>query len=285
FYRPRSEVDWDRDGRDDSRNDPVVRAYYRTGMADFWAEINRLQPGMPVIGNVDGNFDLAGHTEGFLQEPEYRGKLQGALFESAMGRSFSAERQWGWHRTMEAYRSLVAHTAAPHLVVFDVKTSPDGRLLQPEAERSGYGGGAPFAFARYALASTLMDDGYFAVKSGGYSKATTVWLDEFDLAGAAKTDWLGEAIDPPPLKPFRDGVYLRRFEHGAALVNPRSRPGTRDNNRSAVDVEIPLSLGKFIRFLGKQDPRTNNGEPLPLNARGIPHIVIRAGDGILLKKR
>lgn len=282
FYRPRVRADWDRDGHDDSKDDPKVRTYYRQGMADFWAAINRLQPGLIVLANVDGNFDLAGRTEGFLVDPEYRGKLQGALFESAMGRNFSAERQWGWDRMMEAYRSLIDHTAAPHLVVFDVKATPDGLLLGPENERQGYGGGKPYAFMRYAFASTLMENGYFAVKNGGYNKAATVWFDEFDLAGTATTDWLGKAIDPPARKSYQDGVYLRRFEHGAALVNPRSNPGSKDNNRLAVDVAIPTGLGRYKRISGKQDSATNNGVDLPLNTNGVPHVVIQPGDGIIL---
>lgn len=285
FYRPRSVVDWDRDGIDDSPDDPRVRVYYREGMADFWAAINRLHPTMPVIANVDGNFDLTGRSDGFLTDPQYRGKLQGALFESVMGRNFSAERQWGWDRMMEAYRSLVDNTLAPHLVVFDVKSTADGRLLQPENERNGYGGGAAYALGRYAFASALMEDGYFAVKSGGYSKATTVWFDEFDLAGTADTSWLGQAIDPPQRKPFQDGVYLRRFEHGAAIVNPRSNPGTRDNNRPSVDVAIPVKLGRYQRIQGRQDPKTNSGEALPLNAQGVPHLVLAPGDGLILRRQ
>jgi hypothetical protein len=282
FYQPRVSADWDRDGKLDVKTDPVVRTYYRQGMAGYWATINRLRPGMVIMGNVDGRFDLAGVHDGFLSEPEYDGKIGGALLESALGRTFSAERQWGWDKFMECYRSLIDHTAAPHLVVVDTKLTPDGLLYEPAAERAAYGGGAHFAALRYVFASTLLEGGYFAVKNGGYNQKAGVWFDEFDLAGTATTSWLGLPIDPPQRKPFQDGVYLRRFEHGVAIVNPRSNPGTKANNRAAVDVAIPTSLGRFKRFAGKQDPATNNGEALPLNTASVPHLVIKAGDGVIL---
>ncbi|MGH7997498.1 MAG: putative glycoside hydrolase [Opitutaceae bacterium] len=282
FYRPRVDADWNRDGKMDSRYDPRVGHWLRQGMADYWAEIHRLRPGMPIMGNVDGGFDSHHEMEGFLTDPEYDGKINGALMESNMGRNFSLERRWGWDGMMEGYRALKRHTAAPHLIVFDVKLTPDGRILLPKDERAGYGGGAPYAAARYAFASALMDDGYFSAEGNGYNEAAADWFDEYDLAGAARTDWLGAAIDPPPTKPYQNGVYLRRFQNGAALVNPRSNPGTSANDRTEVDVTLPASLGHFKRFLGKQDPSINNGKELPLDAHGVPHLVIRAGDGIIL---
>jgi hypothetical protein len=278
-------ADWNRDGKLDLKTDPAVAANLRKGIAAYWAEINRLRPGMPVMGNVDGHFPIDGEMHGFLTEPEYDHKLQGALLESAWGRSFSYARQYGWDHTMACYWSLMDRTAAPHLVVVDTKLTPDGRLYEPAADRANFAGGAPYAALRYCLASTLLDDGYFAVKNGGYNQKSVVWFDEFDLAGTSNTSWLGAAIDPPQRKPYQNGVYLRRFEHGAALVNPRGAPNTRDTNRPTVDVAIPTSLGKFKRIAGKQDPATNNGEPLALNAEGVPHVVLKPGDGIILVRQ
>lgn len=285
FYQPRVAADWDRDGTLDAKTDPNVRRHFREGMAGFWAEINRLQPGMIIMGNVDGRFDLAGTRDGFLTNPEYDGKLGGALLESALGRTFSFERQWGWDKTMEAYRSLIDHTAAPHLVVFDTKLTSDGLLYEPAAERVNYGGGAPYACLRYCFASVLLEDGYFAVKNGTYNQASGVWFDEFDLAGTATTSWLGVALDPPQRKPYQDGVYFRRFEHGAVLVNPRTNPGSKTNNRASVDVAIPKNLGVFQRIAGRQDPSINDGKELSLNAAGVPHVVIAPGDGVILRRR
>jgi hypothetical protein len=285
FYRPRVSADWNRDGKLETKDDAVLGPHFRAGMASYWAAINRLRPGAVIMGNVDGRFDLKGGREGFLTEPEYDGKIGGALLESALGRSFSAERQWGWDKMMESYRSLVDHTAPPHLVVVDTKLTPDGLLYEPATERAGYGGGASYAALRYALASTLMEDGYFAVKNGGYNQKAAVWFDEFDLAGTATTSWLGTAIDPPQRRPYQDGVYLRRFQNGAVLVNPRTAPGTKVNNRGTIEVAIPESMGRFKHIRGRQDPATNNGEPLPRNAQGVPTATLKAGDGLLLVRQ
>lgn len=285
FYRPRVSADWDRDGQADAKDDPAVRTYFRQGMAAYWAAINRLRPGMPIMANVDGRFDLKDTHDGFLTEPEYDGRIGAALLESALGRGFSAERQFGWDKAMESYRSLIDHTAPPHLVVFDTKVTPNGLLFEPAAERGNYGGGAEYALLRYVLASTLMEDGYLAVKNGGYNLAAAVWFDEFDLAGTATTSWLGTALDPPQRKPYQEGVHFRRFQHGAALVNPRTNPGSKTSDRPTVDVAIPTSLGRYKRFRGREDPATNNGEALPLNAQGVPHVSVRAGDGLILLRQ
>lgn len=63
-----------------------------------------------------------------------------------------------------------------------------------------------------------MDDGYF---SGSTDYNQIVWFDEFDLAGAGTTKWLGKALDPPQTKAWQSGVYRRRFVNGMALVNPK----------------------------------------------------------------
>jgi hypothetical protein len=247
-------------------------------MAGYWAKAGQLKPGIIVMGNVDGRSDT---MNGMLREPEYQFKLGGALFESAMGKSYSEEKYSGWDNLMKSYRSLIDNTAAPHLVIFDTKATPQGKAYEPTIQ-SWYGGGANYAFARYAFASTLMEDGYFAVKNGSYNEADYVWFDEFDLAGTASTSWLGVAVDGPQRTPYQNGVYFRRFQNGAALVNPRSNPGSGNNDRTTVDVTIPTNLGLYKRISGTQDSTTNNGQNLPLNGSGVPHISIMAGDGIIL---
>src|SRR5262249_4886125 len=111
------------------------------------------------------------------------------------------------------------------------------------------------------------------------------WLDEYDLAGTSTTSWLGTAIDPPQTAPYQNGVYFRRFQNGAVLVNPRSDPGHHDANRSAWDVTIPTSLGLFKRIAGAQDATTNSGQNLPLNGSGVPYVHLERGDGIILRRQ
>jgi len=222
FWTPRTDQDWDRNGVMDSQTNSTVRAYYRTGMAGYFTKAKQLQPNLIIMGNVDGD---SGQNAGCLREPEYQFKLGGALEESAMGKSFSEEVWSGWDNMMKSYRSLNDNTATPHIVIFDTKATPNGKCFEPVANQSWYGGGAAYAFLRYAFASALMEDGYFAVKNGGYSEAAYVWFDEFDRAGATNTSWLGAAVDGHQRTPYQGGVYFRRFQNGAALVNPAAIPG------------------------------------------------------------
>jgi hypothetical protein len=115
-----------------------------------------------------------------------------------------------------------------------------------------------------------MGDGFFkfspdkGTPGGDYRFGTVEWFDEFDLAGAASTSWLGLAVAPPPDGPWQKGVYRRDFENGVALVNPKR------NGPQTVTIEEG-----FRRFLGTQDPAVNNGQP-------AGQIALKAGDGIVL---
>ena len=100
---------------------------------------------------------------------------------------------------------------------------------------------------KYAFGSALMNNGHFSASSD-YNEV--LWYDEFDLAGMDTTKWLGNAIDPPQTVAWQNGVYRRRFEKGAVLVNPKG------NGQQVVN----LGPG-YRRFNGAQDPVTNNGQP------------------------
>jgi len=231
FYRPRVEADWDGDGKDDSADDPQVRAYYRRGTARYWQAIRKLQPTKLILGNVDGRPSA---QSGGLREPEYTGRIEGALVEAGFGEQWSYETWGSWQDAMDDYRSQLANTIAPHLVIFNV-----------HGEKEDY------ALMRYGLTSTLMDDGYFDYSDMG-SYSTAWWYDEFDVD-------LGKAVSPPPTKPWQHGVYRQNFEKGAALVNPKG------NGTQTVTLEPGLR-----RFIGKQCPKVNDGRPvsrLTLNER------------------
>jgi hypothetical protein len=110
---------------------------------------------------------------------------------------------------------------------------------------------------RYGLASCLMDNGYYMFSSLAKDHEAQIWFDEFDID-------LGRAIDPPQSDAWRSGVYMRRFEFGMALVNPKGN-GTRT-------VQIPEG---YQRFSGTQDPATNNGQP-------VDSVTLRERDGLIL---
>jgi MBG domain/Hypothetical glycosyl hydrolase family 15/Immunoglobulin domain/HYR domain len=220
FYKPRTvKPDWNGDGVGDDPENPANWPYFRQGIADNLAAVKALMPQLKTIGNVDGHASL---DQGFLRDPEYQGMLDGALLEHAIGRPFSPEVYAGWGGMMTSYRSLMAHTNAPHMVIFQYHSATP-----------------TYAEMRYAMASALMDDGYFAANDNGYTNVQ--WFDEFDVD-------LGHAVDGPQLAPAQNGVYVRRFEKGMAIVNPK------DNGPQTIMIEPG-----YQRFLGTQDPVANNG--------------------------
>jgi hypothetical protein len=86
-----------------------------------------------------------------------------------------------------------------------------------------------------------------------------LWFDEYDVD-------LGRAIDPPQFNYWQNGVYMRRFENGMALVNPKG-------NGTSI-VQIPPG---YSRINGDQDPVTNNGQV-------AESVTIAERDGLILIK-
>jgi hypothetical protein len=220
FYRPRASVDWDGDGNNDSKDDPKVREWYRQGNLDALGKIREIAPELFVIGNVNGN---PGTGEGMLTEPEYQGQI-GSLYEYAMGKSFSTETWGGWEMMMSQYQTTISNSRY-RVAIFNVE-----------------GGAQDYQFMRYSLASCLMDDGYFYYGDPQGWYRDIHWFDEFEIE-------LGRAMDPPQNSAWKQGVFMRRFEKGMAIVNPKGN-GTQT-------VTVPEG---YRRIAGTQDPSVNNGE-------------------------
>ena len=237
FYRPRVTADWDGDGNNDDRNDPAVRRKFREGYAAGLRRARQLAPNMIFIGNVDGD---AGSNNGMLTEPEYTGQLT-ALYEAAIGLQHSAETWGGWRTMMRQYQTTILN--AQHNVA----------LLNVHGNEDDY------ALMRYGLASCLMDNGYFYYTSSPRRYTSEIWFDEYDVD-------LGRAIDPPQYDEWQFGVYMRRFEKGMVLVNPKGN-GTRT---------VQIGPG-YRRFQGAQDPATNNGQLAET-------VTLRERDGLILVK-
>lgn len=242
--RPRVTADWNGDGLNDDRNADWVRRDFRQGIMDAVRRAKQLAPDMIIMGNVDYHpFELGGY--GALQEPEFKGQMIG-LMEAGMGYPHSVE-SWngdtGWYNTMKMYQMLVRN-AQHNVAVFEaVGTRNDYKMM------------------RYALTSALMDNGYFYYTdvSGSQHFKSAWWFDEYDVD-------LGRAVDSPRTEAWQNGVFMRRFEKGMALVNPKA------NGRQTV--QIPAG---YARFSGSQDPAINNGQP-------ASQITLNERDGIILVK-
>jgi hypothetical protein len=188
-YGPRVVADWDLDGRDDDKSNPVIEAAYRRGHRAQWDSVRRLAPTRLLLGNTDND----------LSYPEFVQALNGAFLEGIMGLKWSIETWGGWYKAMDRYWAAVKNTALPHLVGFNVWGDPED-----------------YRFFRYAYASCLMGDGYFSFTDKNKVYSSVPWFDEYSID-------LGNAIDPPQKVAGQNGIYKRAFKNGMAIVNPTTR--------------------------------------------------------------
>ena len=229
MWRPRVTGDWDHDGVDDNRNDPRIQTAYREGMANYWKAIRKVQPSRIIMGNTDSD----------LSAPEFRQKLDAAFLEGWMGASYSIERQKGWVGAMELYRTTLGNLPAGAILAVNIHA--------PSKD---------YQFFRYALASCLMDDGYFSFSDSTTLYSTVSLFDEYDAP-------LGRAKTPPPHAAWQNGVWRRDFVGGIALVNPTDAP-----------VTVTIEPG-FHKLHGQQAPEINDGT-------AAREITLKKKDGILL---
>lgn len=178
-------ADWNRDGKRDSRNDPLIEQAYRRANVAHWTAARKLQPDILLVGNTDS-----------ASSDEYRGQLNGIFMEAMIGKIWSTEFRLGWAGMMDRYRAAMEDSAFPHLVGFNVHGAKDD-----------------YQRMRYGLTSCLMGDGYFSYTEADSSYRTVAWFDEFDVD-------LGRPVDSPPENAWSRGVFRRTFERGLVLVNP-----------------------------------------------------------------
>jgi hypothetical protein len=143
-----------------------------------------------------------------------------------------------------------------------------------------------FQFQRFALASTLMFDGYFCFTNKGAYQSVW-WFDEYSVnlttGEAVKSlsakGYLGKPLGDAhnTLSPnetlkntllsggtgAQNKVWERFFEHGMVLVNP-----------SASEKTIDLG-GSFKKIKGTTDPAFNNGET-------VTQVTLPPRSGIIL---
>ena len=220
FYRPRTDGDWNLDGKVDSQKDPVVQTWYREGYRSYFAALRKAMPGKMQIGNV------ADWGQPGTSTPEYQDMINGGIIEGILGKNYSAEGASadGWQRMMAQYRKIMALLAAPKLALFNQGGDP-----------KDYQG------MRYGLASCLMDDGYYDFNDEAHGYSGLTWFDEFDVD-------LGDAASTPTTVAWQKGVYRRDFTKGIALVNPKG------NGPQTVTLD-----GEYYLIKGKQDPAVNTG--------------------------
>jgi len=236
FYKPRKNGDWDLNGTSNSASDPNTITLYRQGFASF-ADNVRGATGKMVMANA------ADWTVPGASAPEYAGKYNGGLIEHFIGRSYSTESWSGWAAMMKQYRATMALLAAPKYGICST-------------EGSKY----DYQTVRYALASCMMDDGYFAFSDPTSYYRGVPWFDEYSVK-------LGAATSGPSTSAWQSGVYRRNFQNGIVLVNPKG------NGPRTVTLEA-----NYVKLRGTQAPTVNNGAT-------VRTVTLKDRDGIILIKQ
>jgi hypothetical protein len=213
FSLPRVDADWKRIRTNQPRTDSTIIATQRQGQAAYWAAMRSLKSSVKIIGNANND----------LSNSEYRYKLNGAMQEAAMGKSWSLETWAGWDKMMARYRGQIRNSAAPKDVFLEVRGSTTNYKLM-----------------RYGLASALLENGWFVhlPLTGTFQPK---WFDEYEAP-------LGTPVESPPTAPRSNGIWMRKYQNGLVLVNP-SKTYTRS-----------IYIGTaYKRLKGTQDPYVNNG--------------------------
>jgi hypothetical protein len=248
MWKPRDDPDWNRSGSNDSQDSETTRNWWRDGQRAYYDQVRATAPGLALWVNADSDLDGSTYPTAATPFTQYKGVADGAFIEHGMGETWSVEEWGGWQLLMTWYRTLKANLTGPKHVLLDAY----------------FPSTTDYQYARYALASTLMDDGFFSAST---DYAQVLWFDEFDLAGTASTKWLGAASDPPQTSAWSLGVYRRNFANGTVLVNPKGN-GSRT---------VTIGSG-YHRIAGTQAPAVNSG------AAVTSTVTLADRDGLLLVK-
>lgn len=263
--------DYNCDGVPDSPNtNATYQNQCRAGNQTMVAYVRSIWPGVKIIANCDvvtwigdGNTSMVGTA--------YDQLYDGSLFESAFGQTYSCETFGNFKYFMTAYTATINMLIGEKLAI----------IMCDFLLSKGY------AFQRYALTATLMNDGYFFSNdpsAGGYSTAGLIILDEYGFN-------LGQSVDPPQTaarysynSSTGEGVYIREFANGYAICGARRGSGgsdpynvTGDQTTAYATFTLPKNCQ---RLSGTQDPATNNGALVPAGT----NITMTPRNGLILKK-
>jgi hypothetical protein len=228
--------------------DSAIDSLWRKGFGELLANSRRqFPPATVVIGNA-----------GWGTAWDYDSLLQGVMIEQFLEGETVSQERFGWEAIMRTYAHFQQNAVAPRLsIIMANRDDPDDTQ-----------------FMRFALASTLMFDGYFCFTNRTTptpAYQTAWWYDEYAVdrtSGTATKDlawkgYLGRPIAEAVSADDRtvrladalamgDGgavrsVWRRDFEHGIVVVNP-----------TKGDQTVDLG-GAFRKILGVRDSVFNNG--------------------------
>lgn len=247
-----SNADWDEDGVNESRDTQTVKDWRAQGKYDYFARMKALHPNWLFLANDSGEINASTPHPLLWGNPPGTGIFVGGVWEAWTGVSWATE-EWGtWDEAMANYRKSLSLCSPPKLtgVVNFLET------VSTASDR--------YQRMRYSLASCLMDDGYYSI-ANTMSYNSVLWFDEYD--------WnLGYPTQTPRSSPHQDGVYLREFDNGCALVNPKG------NGPRTIALPSAGANMRWDRLSGTQEPAINNGQT------NVTSVSIAERDGLILKR-
>lgn len=242
----------------------------------------------PIHTFYEGAFH-GGINEGQSIAPPSQATFAGVYSDGTINPTFGSFRL-----AQNNHMYVLRHTLAPRHVLnqWAVEIQPDslnpvvGTHITPKA----------MAVARWAICSTLLDDGYVYVTNVNIKFDSSPHFDEYGTYNTSTTGlskgWLGQPVDAAQsvkeditkqssvwLGSDLNGIFKREFDNGLVLLNStKSVTGsiTIPVFAGANEANGELEAGKWRRFQGFQDPNHNNGQVVNSN------LSINSIDAIIL---
>lgn len=281
--------DWTRTGKAQPHEASSTYSAVMAGEKSFYSYLNTAWPQSLQLGNAGTTFGeaLSGYyTDATLTRQilagasPLSGVMQGGDLEHVIGKSFSIE-YYGGALAMQAwYRTAIGNFGGAKLLLFsqgNVQANGSDPLTFDSSQRAATYSPA-WQGMRYGITAALMNNGYYFADSGVYDEETDAkrrWFDEYDNAGAG-VGYLGQpvrgAAGTPQMGPWSNGVWLREFQNGIVLWNPKGN-GARTVNVSGL--VSPSGHTGLKHIAGTQDPKVNNG-------LAAASVTLRDRDGVIL---
>jgi hypothetical protein len=177
---------------------------------------------------------------------EYQNYLNGMMLESFPS---EWENSGTWSGSMQTYMKLKDYNTNPQTPVILAFKDPNN----------------PYQKMRYSLASTLMENGYFAYNHSIYKQGELWFYDEYEFPlGQAQSQANNLLSTSSQMKP---GLWRRDFEQGVAVLN-----SSQEKKSYFFDKE------EFERLKGGQVPELNDGTI-------VNYVNLKPKDAVILKKR
>ena len=283
--------DWMRNGTTQAHNAPSTYSAVMTGEKSFYTYLQTAWPGSAQLANAGGAFGLAASGGYSATDPTLNSQLvagtsplsgvvDGGQFEHAIGKTFSIEYYGGSLELQKWYQTAMANFGGAKLLLFS-QGNVQANGSDPLTFTAAY---VPATYspawqgARYGITAALMNNGYYFADYGSYDAETVAhrrWFDEYDNAGAG-VGYLGQPVansaGNPQTAAWSNGVWMREFQNGVVLWNPKG-DGSRTVNVAAL--VSPAGHAGLKHIAGTQDTLVNNG-------KAVTSVTLQDRDGVIL---